>query len=205
LLLQRFGFHKQPTILVLTFSEALDSARAQDLGNYHLTLIAHGGRLHLPVELTGAVYDADTHTETLHPAHLLPLRFHYKLVVNGSSPTGVSSPSGVLLDGAGNGVPGSDYVRVFNRKILAGPNWGSSAKATHAAGHSHGDRAHSTTSAPRQAPHARPPAVRIDRVGATAAGKTHVRLGAKAVDAVLAMLDSVMNSATTLSRRGSAR
>ena len=46
--LQRFGFHEQPTSLVLAFSEPLDPARAQDLGNYRLILIAHGGRLHLP-------------------------------------------------------------------------------------------------------------------------------------------------------------
>jgi uncharacterized repeat protein (TIGR01451 family) len=120
--LERLGFHEQPTLLVLSFSEPLDAARAQDLRNYQLTLIAHGGALHRSVSLTGAVYNATTDSVTLQPAQLLPLRFHYKLVVNGSTPTGVASSSGVLLDGAGNGVPGSDYVRVFGREVLAGPN-----------------------------------------------------------------------------------
>ena len=107
---------------MLTFSEPLDPARAQDLGNYRLILIAHGGRLHLPVRLTAAVYDAASQTVTLHPARLLPLRFRYMLTVNGTSPTGVTGPSGVLLDGNGDGQPGGNYVRTFGREILAGPN-----------------------------------------------------------------------------------
>ncbi len=188
--LQRFGFHEQPTILVLTFSEPLDPARAQDVGNYHLTLIAHAGRLHLPVRLTRAVYNAAADTVTLHPARLLPLRFHYKLVVNGSSPTGVSDPSGILLDGAGNGVPGSDYVRVFGRKILAGPNRDSSAKAIHAAQHSRVGGPHSTTRAAGPVPHTPASTGRSERIGAAMAGKTHVRLSVEAVDAVLATRSS---------------
>ena len=120
--LQRFGFHEQPTSLVLAFSEPLDPARAQDLGNYRLILIAHGGRLHLPVRLSGAVYDATSRTVTLRPARPLPLRFRYMLTVNGTSPTGVSGASGVLLDGDGDGQPGGNYVRTFGREILAGPN-----------------------------------------------------------------------------------
>jgi hypothetical protein len=34
-------------------------------------------------------------------------------------PAGLSSPSGVFVDGLGKGVPGSDYVRTFGPKILA--------------------------------------------------------------------------------------
>ncbi len=120
--LQRLGFHEQPTALVLTFSEPLDPARAQDLGNYQLILIAHGGRLHHPLRLFGAVYDATSRTVTLHPARLLPLRFQYMLTVNGTSPTGVTGTTGVLLDGDGDGQPGGNYVRTFGRSILAGPN-----------------------------------------------------------------------------------
>jgi uncharacterized repeat protein (TIGR01451 family) len=120
--LERLGFHAQPTLLVLRFSEPLDAVPAQDLRNYHLMLIADGGRQHRSIRLTSAVYNAAAHTVTLHSAPLLPLRFQYKLVVDGSSPTGVSDSTGVMLDGAANGVPGSDYVRVFGREILAGPN-----------------------------------------------------------------------------------
>ena len=38
----RFGYHMQPTSLVLTFSSALDPARAEDAHNYRIVLI--GGR-----------------------------------------------------------------------------------------------------------------------------------------------------------------
>ena len=125
--IRRLGFHAQRTLLVLSFSEPLDPARARDRGNYQLTLIAHGGRLQRSIRLTGAAYDAAAnnaavHTVTLHPARLLPLRFRYRLVVKGGSPSGVTNSSGVFMDGAGNGVPGSDYVRDFGRGILTGPN-----------------------------------------------------------------------------------
>jgi uncharacterized repeat protein (TIGR01451 family) len=191
--LQRFGFHAQPTTVVLTFSEPLDAARAQDLANYHLTLIAHGGHLRLPLRLTSAVYNATADTVTLHPAKLLPLRFKYELVVNGSTPTGVSSSSGVLLDGAGNGKPGSDYVRVFNVNILAGANRDSSPKAIHGVQHLHVGRAYATTRAPKRVQHSPPATGRSERIGA-AAGKTRIRLNAEAVDAVLATKSSVHTS-----------
>jgi uncharacterized repeat protein (TIGR01451 family) len=153
--LERLGFHEQPTLLVLGFSEPLDAATAQDLGNYQLTLIAHGGRLHRSVPLTGAVYNATTDSVTLQPAQLLPLRFNYKLVVNGSTPTGVASSSGVLLDGAGNGVPGSNYVRVFGREVLAGPNPMDSRHGRVLAHQSHPGH---TRAVPRSGRHAAPPA-----------------------------------------------
>jgi uncharacterized repeat protein (TIGR01451 family) len=184
--LQRFGYHEQPTVLVLTFSEPLDPARAEDLGNYQLTLIAHGGKLHLPVPLTGAVYNATADTVTLHPSRLLKLKFHYELVVNGSTPTGVSSASGVLLDGVGNGLPGSNFVRLFGGDILAGPNWPLRAGPIRAAGHRLANQTHSTTSVPRSVPHTLPSTRRDKPIRTTAAGKTPARLDATAVDRVLA-------------------
>jgi uncharacterized repeat protein (TIGR01451 family) len=184
--LQRFGFHAQPTILVMTFSEPLDAASAQDLANYHLTLIAHGGHLRLPLRMTSAVYNATADTVTLHPAKLLALRFKYELVVNGSTPTGVSSSSGVLLDGVGNGLPGSNYVRLFGGDILAGPNRPLRAGPIRAAGHRLANQTHSTTSVPRFVPHTLPSTGRGKPIRTTAAGKTPVRFDATAVDRVLA-------------------
>jgi uncharacterized repeat protein (TIGR01451 family) len=120
--LQRFGYHAQPTELVLRFSEPLDSARAQDVSNYRLTQVTRSGRPVRAVRLTAADYNATAQTVTLHPNQLLPLKFHYQLVVNGTSATGVSDLSGALIDGNGDGVPGGNYVRVFGGEILAGPN-----------------------------------------------------------------------------------
>ena len=134
--LVRLGFHAQPTVLVLRFSEPLDPATAQDSGNYQLILIAHGGRLRRPIRLSGAVYDATTQRVALLPARRLLLRFHYQLTVNGSTPTGVSGTTGVLLDGKGNGQPGSDYVQTFGREIVAGPNLSAHPAAHHPVRHS---------------------------------------------------------------------
>src|SRR5262249_7286511 len=118
--LRRFGYHEQPTEFVLTFSSALDPTRAQDPNNYTLRPIGVDGHLGRRMTIVSAVYDPIAHTVTLHPAKLVYLFQRYQLVVNGMSPNGVTSSSGVLLDGAGNGVPGSNYVRVFGRGILAG-------------------------------------------------------------------------------------
>jgi hypothetical protein len=120
--LQRFGYHAQPTEFVLTFSSALDPARAQDVHNYTLAPIGPHGRLGRQIRIVSAVYNSATRTVTLHPAILVYIFQSYRLVVNGMAPDGLASPSGTLLDGAGNGKPGSNYVKVFGRSILAGPN-----------------------------------------------------------------------------------
>jgi len=120
--LQRFGFHAQPTIYVLTFSTALDPTPAQDVRNYRLTPI-FGRRLGPDIPITAAIYDPVAHTVTLQPAVRVYLFGHYRLVVNGSTPTGVAGATGLLLDGNGTGEPGTDFVRTFGKKILAGPNF----------------------------------------------------------------------------------
>jgi hypothetical protein len=126
--LERFGFHAQPTVFVLTFSTALDPARAQDVTNYRLTPIS-GNRLGRDIPITAAIYDTVANTVTLQPAVRVYLFRKYRLVVNGSTPTGVAGATGLLLDGAGTGQPGSDFVRKFGRNILAGPNPSSTAPA----------------------------------------------------------------------------
>ena len=65
--LQRFGFHHQPTALVLTFDRPLDPARAELTSNYRLVALFHGGRLRVPVAIASAVYDPTQNTVTLTP------------------------------------------------------------------------------------------------------------------------------------------
>ncbi|WP_406698511.1 choice-of-anchor Q domain-containing protein [Singulisphaera sp. Ch08] len=119
---QRYGFHAQPTTLVLRFSTALDPARAQDLANYQIvTLGGHGrrsARVGRVTRVRAAVYDAATGSVTLHPAQRLDLRTTYRLTVRGSAPGGLASPTGVLLDGVGTGQPGSDFVTTISRGTL---------------------------------------------------------------------------------------
>jgi hypothetical protein len=119
--LQRFGFHTQPTTFVLTFSTALEPAPAEDVANYRLNRV-FGHRLGRAIPIKAAIYDPTTDTVALHPAHRVYLFGHYRLEVNGSTPTGVAGATGLLLDGKGNGQPGSDFVTTFGKSILAGPN-----------------------------------------------------------------------------------
>jgi hypothetical protein len=113
--LQRFGFHAQPTLLVLTFSAALDPIRAANVANYTLT----GGSNRFPV--TAAVYNPTNHSVTLMFRQLLNVHRQYTLTVNGTGPDGLTSSAGVLIDGASTGRPGSNHVRTFGQEVLAGP------------------------------------------------------------------------------------
>ena len=58
---------------------------------------------------------------TLFPIHRLDLHKLYQLTVNGRTPIGLTGATGVPLDGLGIGTPGTNYVRKFSGKILAGP------------------------------------------------------------------------------------
>ena len=102
---RRSGFHADPTRIVLGFSTGLDPDRAQDVRNYRI--VGPTGQV---IAVDRATYSAATGTVILKPHGRLDLHRIYRLTVNGSSPDGITSPSGVLLDGAGKGAPGSDYV-----------------------------------------------------------------------------------------------
>jgi hypothetical protein len=114
--LVRFGFHMQQTTLVLTFSTALAAAPAENVNNYQL-VSADG----TSIPITSAVYDPAHLTVTLTPSQLLSLQKVYQLTVIGKAPGGLTSATGVPLDGLGNGTPGSNYVKMFSGEILGGP------------------------------------------------------------------------------------
>jgi uncharacterized repeat protein (TIGR01451 family) len=106
-LVQRFGFHAQPTTLVLTFDTQLDPVRARDPGNYQIVVL-DGPRRTIRVE--SAAYDPVTRTVTLSPECRLNLHHLFRLTVSGMAPKGVTDTLGNLLDGQGTGHPGSDFV-----------------------------------------------------------------------------------------------
>ena len=114
--LVRFGFHMQQTSLVLTFSTALNPTPAQDVNNYQI--LAMNGTA---IPISSAVYDPATLTVTLFPSELLSLHTFYQLTVNGATPNGLTSSTGVPLDGKGNGTPGTNFVSMFGGGILVGP------------------------------------------------------------------------------------
>jgi Planctomycete extracellular len=102
---QRFGFHADPTRIVLGFSTGLDPVHAQDVHNY--SIVGPGGQM---IAVDTATYSPLTNTVVLIPHSRLNLHLIYRLTVNGSTPGGVTDRFGNLLDGAGNGLPGSNFV-----------------------------------------------------------------------------------------------
>ena len=122
--LVRFGFHAQPTSLVLTFSSPLDATRAEDVHNFMIvTLGGKGKNGNLVGHVTpvrSAVYDPSTLTVTLFTAQRLDIHNLYQLTVNGMTPSGLTGATGVPLAGQGN-MSGTNYVKVISGKLLAGP------------------------------------------------------------------------------------
>src|SRR5262249_35635664 len=111
--LQRFGFHRSPSIVVLTFNAPLESSSAQNVGNY--TILGPNG---LTIPVTSALYDSQSNTVTLHPSLRLNIFRAYSLLVNGATANGVRGADGALLDGAGNGTPGTDYRAIIDIRSL---------------------------------------------------------------------------------------
>ena len=66
------------------------------------------------------MYDAATNTVMLKPSERINIHRTYRLIVNGTSDPGLTNLAGTLLDGAGNGQPGSNYVTKLTWKNLAG-------------------------------------------------------------------------------------
>ena len=95
---KRYGIHMQPTVLVVSFNEALDPASAMNLRNYRIT--GPAGR---SVRIRSAVFDAATNTVTLRPADRINLHHTYHLTLVGVGPDGIRNTQGELLDGADTG------------------------------------------------------------------------------------------------------
>ena len=192
--LRRFGFHEQPTEFVLTFSSALDPTRAQDVKNYTLVPIDSRGHTGREIRIVSAVFDPFTLKVTLHPVTRVYLFGHYKLVVYGKAPAVLASATGTLLDGRGNGKPGSNYVKFFGPSILAGPYPGSSARTPQKVQHAKPVVARPATKEPITARHSSPSAEQGKRSGSKTAQSPHGYLDAKAVDVVLETMTSSYKS-----------
>jgi DNA-binding beta-propeller fold protein YncE len=102
---ERFGFHAQPTTLVIQFNEALDPARAQNVANYRIV-----GPDGVRIAIIKAMYDSAANTVTLSPKTRLDLHKIYSLTIIGTGSQGVCDRSGNLLDGTNSGVAGGNFV-----------------------------------------------------------------------------------------------
>lgn len=136
--LARYGYHNQPTVLVLAFSQGMNVASASNVKNYTLVSTGHDGifgtRDDKSIALASAVYSTSQQAVTL--ASVLrnyPLRQKYRLTINGTPTSGLKSEIGTFLGGMGPGAAGTNYVRVFGPEVLAGPYSAAKAAAVKAA------------------------------------------------------------------------
>jgi hypothetical protein len=111
---QRFEPDAQHVFVVLFFDEPLDAARAQRIANYSLLTRGQNGAFGGPgsrlIPIAAAAYVAQFNAVVLLPAqHLFPNQ-DYQLTVNGVPPAGLADLAGRPLDGAGTGIPGSNFV-----------------------------------------------------------------------------------------------
>ncbi len=123
--LLRYGFHNEPTLLVLTFDRALTPASAGDPNNYSVLTAGHNGRRgprgNVVVPIVSGAYSAANNTVTLLMGKQLSFFQPYILIARGTGKNPISDNNGIALDGKGNGQAGTDFVTIFNHRIVAGP------------------------------------------------------------------------------------
>jgi uncharacterized repeat protein (TIGR01451 family) len=103
------GSGKSITSVSLSFDAPLNPTYAANPANYQLVGMSKG-----QVVGIGAInYNPATFTVTIVPAAPLAPNQYYRIQVVGSGPTAVRDIAGNLLDGAGNGSAGSNYVASF--------------------------------------------------------------------------------------------
>jgi hypothetical protein len=113
---ERQGVHDEPTVVVIHFSQPLNPVPASNPSNYFIFNFKSR-----PVGIGSAVYDSATQAVTLFPRQRINLHRSSQLLVVGTGPTGVISSTGIALDGANTGQPGSDFSTLLTRKNLVGP------------------------------------------------------------------------------------
>jgi large repetitive protein len=119
---QRFGYHSQPTVLIVTFNEQLDPAGADNAVNYRIASIGPGGTLGQAVAIKRIAYDSATMTVTIHPSHRLNVHNRFELIVDGTTTHAVTDLALDALDGRKTGTAGSNYVGMVDWASLAGPS-----------------------------------------------------------------------------------
>jgi hypothetical protein len=119
----RYGLARQPTLIVLTFSEALDPTSINDLAAYRIWGAGPDRKLGSFDDIMyGAVamtHLTDSNQVVLRMRKHLPLGQRYELRI-GDHGTVPRDLSGNLLDGDGDGRPGGILVRRFGNDVLAG-------------------------------------------------------------------------------------
>jgi hypothetical protein len=101
------GTSRSITSLSVSFTAPMNQAEAMIGGNYRLVA---PGMHNLVIPLTPTSYSGASDSVTLVPSMALPSGQYYQLQINGTGASAIRDIGGNLLDGAGNGLPGSSYV-----------------------------------------------------------------------------------------------
>ena len=104
------GTAQSITRLNVSFSAPLNPTFAMNPANYELVAPALGNAV---IPLTPQTYNPSSDSITLVPAVPLPSGVYYRLQLVGTGPTAIRDVAGNLLDGSGNGLPGSNYLASF--------------------------------------------------------------------------------------------
>ncbi len=83
--LRRFGYHSQPTVLVLTFDEGLNPATASSAANYRIVPLRPHAKSGQAIAIARVAYDPAARTVTLHPSQRLNVHDRFELIVHGTS------------------------------------------------------------------------------------------------------------------------
>ncbi len=118
--LARYGYHAQPTYLVIYFDGSLDPSTAEKASNYKVAGPMKRSGPHTPIIVTSAAYNAASDTVTLAFNRRFNLHYHYRLTIKGASSSGITDNSHIPLNAASATQSGSNYVKIFGPKILAG-------------------------------------------------------------------------------------
>ena len=100
------GTSRSITSLTVSFTAPLNQSFAMIAGNYQLVAQSMGNRV---ISLTPQSYNGSSFSVTLVPSMPLPSRQYYQLGVVGTGPNAIRDIAGNILDGAANGLPGSNY------------------------------------------------------------------------------------------------
>jgi Bacterial Ig-like domain (group 3) len=119
---QRFGYHAQPTVLVLTFNKDLDPATADNAANYRIVPLGLHGKFGRAIAIKRIAYNPSARTVTLRPSQRLNVHDRFELLVNGTSTHAVADLALHALDGGKTGEAGSDYTGMIDWATLAGPS-----------------------------------------------------------------------------------
>ncbi len=137
---ERFGVHRQPTQIVVFFNSALDPTPADNALNYTVIALGPTNTLDTPNQIAAghannqylhvltAVYNPNNFSVTLTLYEHPNFRDLMELIVNGQpphdtanglTPSGLTSPTGVFLNG--NTITGTDFVTFFRGVVLPPP------------------------------------------------------------------------------------